>query len=39
MYYDKIDPIGEGEQGECLHCGNPTDGTYCSDNCKNYDTE
>ena len=36
-YYDEIDPIGEEKQNECLYCGIPCNGMYCSDECKKSD--
>jgi hypothetical protein len=38
-YYDDIDEIGEEQDTQCAHCGNHTYDTYCSTECKNYDTE
>ena len=36
-YYDEIDPLGEEKANECLYCGIPCDGMYCSDECKKCD--
>jgi hypothetical protein len=38
-YYDDIDEIGEAQDNQCLMCGNHTEDTYCSIQCKSYDTE
>jgi len=38
-YYDDIDEIGETQDTQCVHCGTYTEDTYCSIQCKNYDTE
>ena len=38
-YYDDIDEIGEAQDTQCVHCGTYTEDTYCSIQCKTYDTE
>ena len=37
MYYDEIDPIGEEKENQCLYCGKPTNGDYCSEKHKKAD--
>jgi len=39
-YFNQIDEIGEEKEKTCLFCGNETNDTYCSLECKradNYD--
>ena len=38
-HYELIDPQGEDEITECVHCGSYCTDTYCSIQCKKYDTE
>lgn len=40
MTYDQwktSNPFDEVKENECLHCGTPCDGTYCSKSCKKAD--
>jgi len=41
MTYDdwKLDTPDDEEENECWHCGAPCNGAYCSNACREYDTE